>query len=139
VPGQLSADAPELTPAFAEFAQLQRRMTKVVFSNTMQPGDGRIVIRGDLAGCLVATCASAVQFAGAAHAPPTDFVAWTFPPRGKGSSRSIPFKTRSTPLRSLASSGAIQGWRTPIITAPGSARRMIKPGAVDQKAIRTGP
>jgi dihydrofolate reductase len=50
--GQLPADAPEITPAFAEFAQLQRRMTKVVFSNAMQSGDGRIVIRGDLAGQL---------------------------------------------------------------------------------------
>jgi len=27
-------------------------MTKVVFSNTMEPGGGRIVIRGDLAGQL---------------------------------------------------------------------------------------
>ena len=27
-------------------------MTKVVFSNTMEPGDGRVVIRGDLAGQL---------------------------------------------------------------------------------------
>ena len=27
-------------------------MTKVVFSNTMEPSDGRIVIRGDLAGRL---------------------------------------------------------------------------------------
>ena len=50
--GQLPADAPEITPAFAEFAQLQRRMTKAVVSNTMQSGDGRIVIRGDLAGQL---------------------------------------------------------------------------------------
>ena len=47
--GRLPADAPEITPAFAEFAQLQRRMTKVVFSNTMEPGDGRVVIGGDLA------------------------------------------------------------------------------------------
>ena len=50
--GQLPADAPEITPAFAEFAQLQRRMTKVVFSYSMQSGDGRMVIRGDLAGQL---------------------------------------------------------------------------------------
>jgi hypothetical protein len=27
-------------------------MTKVVFSNTMEPGDGRVVICGDLAGQL---------------------------------------------------------------------------------------
>lgn len=50
--GQLPADVPEITPAFTEFAQLQHRMTKVVFSNTMEPGDGRVVIRGDLAGQL---------------------------------------------------------------------------------------
>jgi hypothetical protein len=30
--GQLPTDAPEITPAFADFAQLQHRMTKVVFS-----------------------------------------------------------------------------------------------------------
>jgi len=48
--GQLPADAPEITPAFAEFAQLQQRMTKVVFSSTMEQVDGRVVIRGDLAG-----------------------------------------------------------------------------------------
>jgi hypothetical protein len=53
--GQLPADAPEVTPAFAEFAQLQHRMTKVVFSNTMEPGDGRVVIRGDLAGQLASS------------------------------------------------------------------------------------
>jgi dihydrofolate reductase len=50
--GQLPPDAPEITPAFAEFAQLQHRMTKVVFSNTMEPADGRVVLRGDLAGQL---------------------------------------------------------------------------------------
>jgi dihydrofolate reductase len=50
--GQLPTDAPEITPAFADFAQLQHRMTKVVFSNTMEPSDGRVVIRGDLAGQL---------------------------------------------------------------------------------------
>jgi hypothetical protein len=46
------ADAPEITPAFAEFARLQHRMTKVVFSNSMEPRDGRVVIGGDLAGQL---------------------------------------------------------------------------------------
>ena len=50
--GQLPPDAPEITPAFADFAQLQHRMTKVVFSNTMEPADGRVVIRGDLGGQL---------------------------------------------------------------------------------------
>ena len=50
--GQLPPDAPEITPAFADFAQLQHRMTKVVFSNTMEPADGRVVIRSDLAGQL---------------------------------------------------------------------------------------
>jgi dihydrofolate reductase len=50
--GQLPADAPGITPAFAEFAQLQQRMAKVVFSSTTEPGDGRVVIRGDLAGQL---------------------------------------------------------------------------------------
>jgi len=50
--GQLPTDAPEITPAFAEFAQIQQRMTKVVFSNTMEPADGRVVIRGDLASQL---------------------------------------------------------------------------------------
>jgi hypothetical protein len=50
--GHLPADAPEITPAFAEFAQLQHRMTKVVLSKSLQSGDGRIVLRGDLAGQL---------------------------------------------------------------------------------------
>ena len=50
--GQLPPDAPEIPPAFAEFAQLQHRMTKVVFSNTMEPADGRVVLRGDLASQL---------------------------------------------------------------------------------------
>ena len=50
--GQLPADAPEISPAFAEFAQIQHRMTKVVFSRTMEPADGRVVISGDLAGRL---------------------------------------------------------------------------------------
>ena len=50
--GQLPADAPQITPTFADFAQLQHRMTKVVFSNTMEPADGRVVLRGDLAGQL---------------------------------------------------------------------------------------
>lgn len=50
--GNLPDDAPEITPPFAEFAQLQRGMTKVVFSRTMAPGEGRVVISGDLAGQL---------------------------------------------------------------------------------------
>jgi dihydrofolate reductase len=50
--GQLPTDAPEITPAFAEFAQIQHRMTKVVFSNTMEPSDGRVVLHGDLASQL---------------------------------------------------------------------------------------
>ena len=45
-------DAPEIPPAFAEFAQIQHQMTKVVFSNTMEPSDGRVVLRGDLASQL---------------------------------------------------------------------------------------
>lgn len=36
----------EITPAFAEFAQLQRRMTKVVFSNTWSSNTGQFLIDG---------------------------------------------------------------------------------------------
>lgn len=50
--GNLPADASEITPPFAEFAELQRTMTKVVFSQTMAPAQGRVVMSGDLAGQL---------------------------------------------------------------------------------------
>jgi len=39
--GQLPTDAPEITPAFAEFAQIQHRMTKVVFSNNSSRSKAR--------------------------------------------------------------------------------------------------
>jgi dihydrofolate reductase len=50
--GNLPPDAPEISPPFAEFAALQRDMTKVVFSRTLAADESRVVISGDLAGQL---------------------------------------------------------------------------------------
>lgn len=52
--GEVPEDVAVLTAADHEFARLQKNMTKVVFSNTLQPTDDRVVVRGDLAGELAA-------------------------------------------------------------------------------------
>jgi dihydrofolate reductase len=52
--GQLPDDAPEITPAFADFAQIQQGMRKVVFSRSIEPADGVTVLSGDLAPQLAA-------------------------------------------------------------------------------------
>jgi dihydrofolate reductase len=52
--GEVPADAPEITAADREFAALLAGLTKVVFSGTLPPADGRVVISGDLAAELAA-------------------------------------------------------------------------------------
>lgn len=47
--GEVPDDAVHLSTADKEFAHLQKNMTKVVFSTTLEPGDDRVVISGDLA------------------------------------------------------------------------------------------
>ena len=47
--GHLPADAPDITPAVAAFADLQHQMTKIVISNALEPTDARRVLSGDLA------------------------------------------------------------------------------------------
>jgi dihydrofolate reductase len=51
--GHPPADAPPTTPAFADFAQIQEAMTKVVFSRGGAPA-GAVVLSGDLAPQLFA-------------------------------------------------------------------------------------
>jgi dihydrofolate reductase len=46
--GRRPDDVTELGPADLDFAAIETRMTKVVFSRTMEPEDGRVVIAGDL-------------------------------------------------------------------------------------------
>jgi dihydrofolate reductase len=50
--GELPADVPEISGADREFAQIFAGLTKVVFSHTLQPADGRVVIQGDIAAKL---------------------------------------------------------------------------------------
>jgi dihydrofolate reductase len=55
--GQTPSDVDELDslhPAELEFAAIQKGLLKVVFSETLEPGPGRRVISGDLAGQLAA-------------------------------------------------------------------------------------
>jgi dihydrofolate reductase len=47
--GEVPDDAVHLSAADKEFAHLQKNMTKVVFSTTLEPSDDRVVISGDLA------------------------------------------------------------------------------------------
>jgi dihydrofolate reductase len=47
--GEVPDDAVHLSTADKEFAHLQKNMTKVVFSTTLEPSDDRVVISGDLA------------------------------------------------------------------------------------------
>lgn len=47
--GAMPSDAPQLGPAAHEFARLQARMTKVVFSRSLPADRTRTVIKGDLA------------------------------------------------------------------------------------------
>lgn len=47
--GEVPEDAPAISAADREFAALQKSMTKVVISNTLEPGEDRVVIKGDVA------------------------------------------------------------------------------------------
>jgi dihydrofolate reductase len=47
--GEVPEDASAISAADREFAALQKSMTKVVLSNTLEPGEDRVVIRGDVA------------------------------------------------------------------------------------------
>jgi dihydrofolate reductase len=47
--GEVPEDAPAISAADREFAALQKSMTKVVISNTLEPGEGRVVIKSDVA------------------------------------------------------------------------------------------
>jgi riboflavin biosynthesis pyrimidine reductase len=46
--GRRPDDATELGPADLDFAAIETRLTKVVFSRTMEPAEDRVVIAGDL-------------------------------------------------------------------------------------------
>nr|WP_042183747.1 dihydrofolate reductase family protein [Kibdelosporangium sp. MJ126-NF4]CEL15816.1 Bifunctional deaminase-reductase domain protein [Kibdelosporangium sp. MJ126-NF4]CTQ93741.1 Bifunctional deaminase-reductase domain protein [Kibdelosporangium sp. MJ126-NF4] len=46
--GEVPPDAPTITAADREFAAAQKKLTKVVFSTTLQPDSKRVVLRGDL-------------------------------------------------------------------------------------------
>jgi dihydrofolate reductase len=46
--GEVPSDAPAITAADREFASMLTKMTKVVFSRTLPPADGRVVISGDI-------------------------------------------------------------------------------------------
>lgn len=52
--GEVPDDAPLISAADREFAQLQKDMTKVVFSTTLEPNEDRTVVSGDLATELAA-------------------------------------------------------------------------------------
>ena len=52
--GEIPDDAPAITAADREFAVTLSNMSKVVFSRTLSPADGRVVISGDIAGQLAA-------------------------------------------------------------------------------------
>lgn len=52
--GEIPDDAPAVTVADREFAAMLSNMTKVVFSRTLPPADGRVVISGDIAAQLAA-------------------------------------------------------------------------------------
>lgn len=52
--GETPNDLPEITPATAEFAQLQSAMTKVVFSKTLPSDANCVIIRDNLADALFA-------------------------------------------------------------------------------------
>lgn len=52
--GEVPDDAPAVTVADREFAAMLSNMTKVVFSRTLPPADGRVVISGDIAAQLAA-------------------------------------------------------------------------------------
>lgn len=52
--GETPDDAPMITAADREFAALQKSMTKVVFSTTLEPGADRVVIAGDVPAELAA-------------------------------------------------------------------------------------
>jgi dihydrofolate reductase len=47
--GEVPEGASAISAADREFAALQKSMTKVVLSNTLEPGEDRVVIRGDVA------------------------------------------------------------------------------------------
>lgn len=51
--GDVPADAGRLTAADREFAALQKGLSKVVFSRTLDPAPGRTVIAGDVAARLL--------------------------------------------------------------------------------------
>ena len=52
--GEVPADAPVITAADREFAAMVTNMTKVVFSRTLPPAGGRVVISGNIADKLAA-------------------------------------------------------------------------------------
>ena len=52
--GQAPDDASAISAADREFAAVQKSMTKVVISNTLEPGEDRVVIGGDVAAELAA-------------------------------------------------------------------------------------
>jgi dihydrofolate reductase len=52
--GSVPADAPPLSDADREFAEIYRTLAKVVFSTTLPAAEGRTVISGDLASQLAA-------------------------------------------------------------------------------------
>jgi dihydrofolate reductase len=52
--GEVPDDAPPITAADREFAAMLTNMTKVVFSRTLPPAEGRVVVSGDIAGELTA-------------------------------------------------------------------------------------
>jgi dihydrofolate reductase len=47
--GAVPEGSPPISAADREFAALQKSMTKVVISDTLEPGEDRVVIRGDVA------------------------------------------------------------------------------------------
>jgi dihydrofolate reductase len=52
--GEVPDDVPEVSPVLRDFAGIQRAMTKVVISSTMDPGEGREVVSGDVPAALSA-------------------------------------------------------------------------------------
>lgn len=52
--GEVPDDVPALSAADLDFAQIQKKMTKAVFSTTLPAGDDRIVLSGDIAAELAA-------------------------------------------------------------------------------------
>jgi len=50
--GGVPDDAPPLTDADREFAEIYARLAKVVFSTSLPEGEGRTVVSGDVAGAL---------------------------------------------------------------------------------------